>query len=87
MKTIHKYPLSILDYQTIEIPEGSRLLCVQTQNGEPQLWAKVDTSKPMEELTLMLFGNGQRFTENPGDYIDTFKMAGDALVFHVFVRQ
>ncbi|WP_438830349.1 DUF7352 domain-containing protein, partial [Acinetobacter baumannii] len=36
-KTIHKYALAIQDNQSIEMPAGSKALCIDTQQGDPQL--------------------------------------------------
>ena len=41
MKTIYKYPLHIVDEQTIEIQEHAELLHVGLQNDELFLWALV----------------------------------------------
>lgn len=54
MTTIWKFPIKIKDEQTIEMPGGSKILCVQTQGREQVvhpgetmsppvcLWAVVD---------------------------------------------
>ena len=35
MEKIYKYPLALEDKQTIEMPIGSQILCVQTQFNQP----------------------------------------------------
>jgi hypothetical protein len=85
MRTIYKYPLELVDLQTLELPAGAELLTVQMQDGRPCLWAEVATSAPARPRTIAIYGTGNPI---PGDaeieYIGTFQMHGGALVFHAF---
>lgn len=83
MKTVYKYPLRILDEQEVEMPDSANLLTVQMQNGQPCLWALVDTSNPMVLRKILIRGTGH-VAEKVGRYISTFQMQGGALVFHAF---
>lgn len=84
MKTIYKYGLSITDQQFIRVPEGAELLTAQFQGQQLQLWAKVDTSKPLERREIAIYGTGNPVPENSGAYIATVQHHGGALVWHVF---
>ena len=81
MKTIHKYQLPITGKVTA--PEGAKFLTVQTQDGGPQLWALVDTLRPMVEHDFRVFGTGHPY-DGEDRYIGTFQLNDGALVFHVF---
>jgi len=84
MKTIWKFPIKIEDSQTIVMmPVGAKILCVQAQYGEPQVWAIVDPSATIEKRLLHVFRTGQQDI-NPGRYIGTFQIHQGQLVFHVF---
>lgn len=86
MRKIYKYHLAIETYQEIEIPIDAKLLSVQMQHGNPMLWALVwdFKDKPKEMRSIWIYGTGHEISENPGEYISTFQMAGGNLVFHAF---
>lgn len=84
MKTIWKFSLGVMDEQTIPMPIGAHILHVARQGGVPQLWAEVMTNTPTSPRVIRMFGTGHPMPNNPGRYIGTFQMLGDALVFHVY---
>lgn len=86
MKTIYKYELRMDDTASIKMPEGAKILCVKTQNGNPCIWALVDTEVQGEYRSFVIFGTGHD-VENEGEYIGTFLIDSDSLVFHVFEVQ
>jgi hypothetical protein len=79
---VYKYWLTVGD-QTVTLPAGARILAVQLQHGEPQLWALVDPSQPMETRRLAMIGTGHDAPEK-ATYISTFQMNEGHLVVHVF---
>ena len=83
MQTIYKYPLLILDQQDVEMPMGAALMTVQMQNGQPCLWALVDTKNTREKRKVLIRGTGHPASDL-GRYISTFQMKGSELVFHAF---
>ena len=87
MRTIWKYALQVADLQTIAMPQGAQVLCVQTQSGIPQLWALVDPGAPMKERAFVTYGTGQEMPDCPDVYIGTYQIRGGALVFHVFEKR
>ena len=46
MKMVGKFDAVIDDFITLAMPEGAEILTVQTQYGEPKIWALIDTSLP-----------------------------------------
>ncbi len=84
MISIWKFPLQTIDEQVIEVPVGAELLTVQIQNGEPCLWARVDTNELVELRKIAIHGTGHELPDTTRKYIDTYQMAGDSLIFHVF---
>lgn len=84
---IFKFPLEITDKQNIQIPKGSEILTVQTQDGMPCLWALVDQKRETEPRNIEIYGTGHPVLSDLGTsrkYIATFQMRGGSLVFHVF---
>lgn len=84
MKTIYKYPLKVADTQNVVLPVGAKVLCVQTQNEVPCLWALVDNTFPTEIRCFCTFGTGHEYTGMDLTYVGTYQLSGGELVFHVF---
>jgi hypothetical protein len=58
MKTIWKYPLHLIDKQTVNMPKGAEILTVQIQNGTITMWALVDPESVKIKRTIEIFGTG-----------------------------
>ena len=87
MKSIYKYILQDADVQSVSMPEGAKILCVQVQYGAACLWAEVDTDKPSVDRTIEMFGTGYEMRCDMGierQYIGSYQLIGGALVFHVY---
>lgn len=86
--TIYKYTLDITDTQTVILPKGAKILTVQMQHGNPQLWALVypNPNCPTEPRIIETFGTGNPVPLGERKYINTYQLSGGALVFHVFER-
>lgn len=84
--TIHKYQLAVCDKHTVEMPLGAEILCVQVQNDIPCLWAKVDPKAHRVDREIRIYGTGHDLDWDTGDYVGTFQVRGDFLVFHVFIQ-
>lgn len=78
--------LPLEDWVTISMPAGAIPLCVQTQLGAPELWARVDPERPMAVHHFRIAGTGHPLGSNVGEHIDSFQLNGGALVFHVFAE-
>ena len=89
MKTIWKFPLTLADSQTIEMPAMPEFLDVQRQqvngwSGQTVLWALVDPSMPRVPVEIAVYGTGLEIPDNPGRYLATIQ-AGE-FVWHYFAR-
>ena len=84
MPTIWKYMLELEDQQSISMPNGAVPLCVQLQNGQPCVWARVDPEQPPKTHNFWICGTDQPTPD--GRYLGTFRLGQGALVFHVFVE-
>lgn len=69
MRTIHKYQLKPLQYNTIDLPVGSDIIDVHEQRGECCIWAQVNTNNDMEKRVFFVAGTGQPFPDPPGTQI------------------
>lgn len=81
MKTIWKFHLKEERQQTIAMPIGSRILCVQEQVGLT-MWAEVDPSAAKEERCVEIFGTGHDLNEAERTYIGT--VMGGPYVWHLY---
>lgn len=84
MKKIFKYKLEITEFQEIEMPRHSHILCVQTQNGEVCLWALVDYAEDPEVRKIKIFGTGHPIEQDNIKYIGTTQQLDGQLMWHVF---
>lgn len=91
MKTIWKFPLRVVDRQTVSMPIGSVALSAQVQGGglgELCLWALCDTGVERKDVTIWVFGTGHPLPHYVRmTYVGTTQMSGGALVWHVFVEE
>lgn len=87
MKIIYKFPVKIEDLQTLKMPTGAQILCVQMQGQEPFIWALIDTQNIDKEYIFELYGTGHEIHYDMGTerkYIGTFQTHGGQLVYHLF---
>ena len=84
IKTIFKYPLEVIDEQTIEMPSGAQILTVQMQRGLLYLWALVPVAAPMMQRRIITHGTEHPVPPTTGEYIGTYQLDGGSLIFHVF---
>jgi hypothetical protein len=84
MHTIHKYPLHTYGFNqpfNIQMPIGATPIAVQTQQGIPCMWARVDDDLPRDDRRFLICGTGFPLPRK-GAYIGTFQLG--ALVGHVW---
>ena len=84
METIWKYRLGAVSVETLAVPLGGGILCVQVQDEYPCLWIRVDPTKAKVERKIMIFGAGHDLPANAGEYIGTFQISNGDYIFHVF---
>jgi hypothetical protein len=83
---IWKYDIPISDECIIHLmPFDAKILSFQLQNGEPQLWVLVDSTKPMKSRVFRGYGTGHEI-ENAENlvYIGTVIMLNGKFVYHLF---
>lgn len=80
---IHKKQLQLLDNQTIYLPIGMEILCVQLQNGHICIWYKFEPMEghPTYEHSIDIIGTGNMIDDDH-EYIGTVQQ--DGFVWHVF---
>lgn len=84
MRTIHKFPVASGLFH-LPLPKGAKILTVQAQRGQPQMWALLDTDNDPERRSFVTFPTGGEMpTDTHLDYIGTFQLADGNLVFHLF---
>ena len=84
MLTVWKFPVRWDDSFSAEMPKSAKVLTVQMQNSDPQMWALLDPTEPRRTRTFRLAGTGHLIKQaaNELEYVDTFQTEG--LVFHLF---
>lgn len=83
MIRVLKYQVPLKESFSVNLPEGAEVLTVQAQHEVPQMWARVDDTKPSRERRFMLTGTGHDI-KGPGRYVETVQLAGGSLVLHLF---
>lgn len=84
-KSIWKFPLETTDIQQIEMPVDAEILTIQTQAGQPCIWALVSPDAPKRKVAFEIFGTGHPVPENGRrKYVGTYQLRGGSLVFHCF---
>jgi len=84
IERVYKYDLPMGDWISLTMPAGAVPLCVQVQNGQPCLWARVVIGRPPVTHHFRIAGTGHDLGDNVGRHIDSFQLHGGSLVFHVF---
>ena len=86
MTTIYKYPLNMLDEQTIIIPENHKILCVHMQGQTPCMWAMVDPNKTNISLKILVYGTGTPIVDPEMlSYISSIQIG--FFVWHIFTKE
>jgi hypothetical protein len=88
MHTIWKTALSVVgEPQLVRFPRGAELLSVQMQDGfQPVLWARVESSAPLESRVIAMYGTGWPLPADPGEYLGTVQDERGGLVWHFYER-
>jgi hypothetical protein len=85
MRSIYKYELQVIERQILSLPEGFNILCVQLQRGIPYIWANVDLQETnIKQVTINTYCTGEIISDVYEEYIGTYQMETECLVYHVF---
>ena len=92
MRKIYKYVLEITSEQAIEMPSIRKYLKVgEDYDGKLVIWAAVDTSSNVENVSFEIYGTGQELINQTiktisQSYLGTQVMK-NGLAWHVFERK
>lgn len=81
---IWKFNLEPAAVQTIEMPDGCKILSAQRQGEDIYIWAACDEAASKSERHFLTVGTGAPMPEYEVDYISTVQLFDGRLVFHVF---
>jgi hypothetical protein len=88
MDKIYKYILDPNNW-TVELPKNSNIISAESQGDNIVVYAIVNTEeKELRKVEIRVFGTGHNIDINLNYYIflDTVKMYGGTLMFHVFYK-
>lgn len=84
MEVVWKYDITWFAC-AVQMPRRARVLNVAMQDGQPRMWALVDSSEPLVDYHFRVVGTGMR---QPGlfdaKYIGTWQ--DGAMVWHLFLE-
>ena len=87
METVWKFRILGTSVQSLDLPKGARILCVQVQREVPHIWAVVDDSiQEYESWLIYIVGTGRPMPRdfNKLQYIGTCQLDDGYFVGHVF---
>lgn len=85
MRTIHKYVLADLARpQTFKAPASFEPHFFERQGTDYCVWAEVDTSTPICNFEIQVFGTGHHI---PADFYYVGSVVADPFVWHAFWRK
>jgi hypothetical protein len=84
LKRIFKFDVLKGSDFKINMPKDAKILYVQTQFGEPKLWAIVDDENKIETRTFKVIRTGHILPEESGEYIGTFQTLEGLYMWHLF---
>ena len=88
MEKIYKYPLELVDFQTVELPVGAKVLYTEVQNEQICLWALINPESPKIDRNVRIFGTGHDVpdTITERQYYGTVLMQNGQFVWHIFIE-
>lgn len=85
MARIYKYPLNVVDKQSVKLPLGSQILSVQLQKCVPCIWALVNPDAQVTEVNVRFVATGEDVSNIEHlTYLSTLHIG--YLVYHVFLE-
>lgn len=85
MKTIWKYELESLGFQTISMPTGAEILHVANQNDVVCLWCEVDRYAEPGPRDFIIFGTGHPIEDREKLlFIGSVLLYDGTLVLHIY---
>jgi len=89
MRRILKYPLEIIDNQTIKIPGFVCVMSVIEQRDIVVLYSMVNDTEPTKKLDIRIIGTGNPVDIDIGlyDFIGTVNTNDGRLIWHIFAKK
>lgn len=88
MNVIWKFPLEILDFQEVLMPENAKILSVENQSDNIVLYALVNPDIRRSHRPVYIRGTGHSIGPLLGrELIGTVKTMDGNLMWHVFARR
>jgi hypothetical protein len=86
MRKIFKYPLEIIDYQTVEIKSPAILLSVMEIDDEIMMYAMVDDLEYGVPVDVRIIGTDHAIKDDIDNYkfLGTVKLMNGREIWHVF---
>lgn len=88
MRTIYRYKLGLDDFSSINLPVGAEVLSISNERVnthiEIEMWAAVDTNRPLVTRQFAVVGTGHAMPEGSAKFIGTVMVDNGEYVFHVF---
>jgi len=86
MLMIYKYTVPVMDYFSLDLPRGAKILTVQEQYDKPQIWALVNPEGLVETRNFRLAGTGHpiKETEKILNFVGTFQLRRGSFIGHLF---
>lgn len=81
MRVVFKYPLKNLSKNTLEIPKYAKYLRVAMQNGNPFLWAEIDTDMPKVLRVFQVCATGQPI---PDGFLHVGSFEDGMFIWHLY---
>lgn len=86
--TIWKYPIPVEYDFALTMPRGAIVLSVQVQNGQPCMWALVDSCQgDNSDRSFLIVETGHPIDPTGLRFVGTFQMYQGAMVFHLFEKE
>ena len=85
---VFKYAVRETDFQTVNLPVGSKILKIGNQNGSMQLWAMVNSREPNKlPLELAIVGTGNVTEISFENYVHYDTIILGAFVWHIYANR
>lgn len=85
IKRIYKYELPFLDYATLDLPKGAKVLSAGNQKEKLCIWVLLDEEEGETDLRqFRVAGTGHPIVEEGNVFINTVSFAQGNLIFHIF---
>lgn len=79
---VEKFPIYLIERQTLTLTQGCELLSVGMQYGSPCLWARVEPTAPPRKVAIFIVQTGQELPKVGLAYLGT--LVGEVHAYHVF---